>query len=246
MITQYRILGMTCEGCQTKIIHILGASKRVKNVMVDFPSGNVWIESESPLLLSELEELFSSYPQYTVAQPENVVSIPIQDTSISSQAWWVVYRPILLVFAYLIGISALISILYEESFMFFMQVFMSGFFLIFSFFKMLDLPAFAESYAAYDIIAKKWKVWGYFYAFIELALGIAYLFPDVSIIVHTVTLFIMSISIIGVVNSLLKKQKVRCACLGTVFNLPMSIVTVIENGIMIIMSAIMLVKGTLL
>ena len=58
--------------------------------------------------------------------------------------------------------------------MHFMQVFMAGFFLTFSFFKMLDLKGFAESYSMYDIVAKKVKLWGFIYAFVELALGIAY------------------------------------------------------------------------
>jgi len=51
----------------------------------------------------------------------------------------------------------------------------------------------------------------------------------------------MTISIIGVLQSVLNKQKIQCACLGAVFNLPMSTVTIIEDGIMILMSAVMLV-----
>jgi hypothetical protein len=54
------------------------------------------------------------------------------------------------------------------------------------------------------------------------------------------TLLIMSLSLAGVVQSLLSGNRVRCACLGDVFNLPMSTVTVLEDGLMIGMSAIML------
>jgi hypothetical protein len=50
----------------------------------------------------------------------------------------------------------------------------------------------------------------------------------------------MSVSLVGVVQSVLNKQKIRCACLGTVFNLPMSTVTIIEDSLMIAMSAGML------
>jgi hypothetical protein len=50
--------------------------------------------------------------------------------------------------------------------MHFMQIFMAGFFLTFSFFKLLNLKGFAESYAMYDVIAKRIPVWGYIYAFI--------------------------------------------------------------------------------
>jgi hypothetical protein len=39
----------------------------------------------------------------------------------------------------------------------------------------------------------------------------------------------------------LNKRKIRCACLGAVFNLPMSTITIIEDGLMILMSLTMLI-----
>jgi len=43
-------------------------------------------------------------------------------------------------------------------------------------------------------------------------------------------------SIIGVLQSVLNKTKIQCACLGSVFKLPMSSVTMFEDGLMIVMS----------
>ena len=51
----------------------------------------------------------------------------------------------------------------------------------------------------------------------------------------------MSVSIIGVLQTVLNKQKIKCACLGDVFNLPMSEVTIIEDGLMIVMSLSMVI-----
>ena len=51
----------------------------------------------------------------------------------------------------------------------------------------------------------------------------------------------MSISIVGVLKSVLNKQNIQCACLGAVFNLPMSTITIIEDALMIVMSATMLI-----
>ena len=118
--------------------------------------------------------------------------------------------------------------------------FMAGFFLTFSFFKMLDLKGFAESYSMYDIVAKKVKAYGFMYAFIELGLGIAYATNFQPLVTNVVTLIVMTVSIIGVLQSVLNKRKIQCACLGAVFNLPMSTVTIIEDALMIAMSAIML------
>jgi hypothetical protein len=123
-----------------------------------------------------------------------------------------------------------------------MQNFMAGFFLVFSFFKLLNLKGFAESYSTYDIIAKKWLGWGYFYAFIELGLGIAYVLRFNLIATHAITFTVMSISIVGVLQSVVNKRKITCACLGAVFNLPMSTVTIIEDALMIVMSGGMLIS----
>jgi hypothetical protein len=117
---------------------------------------------------------------------------------------------------------------------------MAGFFLVFSFFKLLDLKGFADSYSTYDIVARNWKGWGYVYVFIELALGLAFLTGFNPFLTNAITLVVMTISIIGVLQSVLNKRKIKCACLGTVFNLPMSTITIIEDALMILMSGIMI------
>ena len=121
-----------------------------------------------------------------------------------------------------------------------MRHFMAGFFLVFSFFKLLNLKGFAESYVMYDVLAKKLPVWAYAYAFVELGLGIANVVDFNPIVTNSITLVVMSVSIVGVLQSVLNKKKIQCACLGAVFNLPMSTVTIIEDALMIAMSGTML------
>ena len=122
----------------------------------------------------------------------------------------------------------------------FMPNFMAGFFLIFSFFKLLDLAGFASSYAMYDLLAKRVYNYGFIYPFIELGLGIAYLIKPNSLLVNSITLIVMVFSSFGVILAVMNKQKIRCACLGAVFNLPMSTVTIIEDLLMATMAAWML------
>ncbi len=50
----------------------------------------------------------------------------------------------------------------------------------------------------------------------------------------------MSIGSVGVLRSLMQKRKIQCACLGTVFELPMTTVTLVENVGMAVMAAMML------
>ena len=120
---------------------------------------------------------------------------------------------------------------------------MAGFFLVFGAFKLLDVPAFAASYARYDVIAKSFKPWGYLYPFVELGLGFAFLFWYQMHAAAWLALGLSLIGAIGVVQSVLRKETIQCACLGTVFNLPMSTVTIVENLGMAVMAAWMLYFG---
>jgi hypothetical protein len=121
-----------------------------------------------------------------------------------------------------------------------MRHFMAGFFLVFSFFKLLNVTAFADAYMTYDVVAKRARWYGLAYPFIELLLGLAYFVNFQPMVTNVVTLVVMGVGTIGVVESLLNKRKIRCACLGTVFNLPMSVVTLVEDTLMVAMALAML------
>ena len=87
-----------------------------------------------------------------------------------------------------------------------------------------------------------WHAWGYVYAFIELFLGIAFLTGFNPILTNTITFTAMTVSIIGVLQSVLNKRKIKCACLGDFFNLPMSSITIFEDALMMGMSGTMLLS----
>jgi hypothetical protein len=123
-----------------------------------------------------------------------------------------------------------------------MRYFMAGFFLVFAFFKLLDVRAFATAYAGYDLLAARWKGWGLVYPFVELALGMAYLANYNPVLTSWVTIIVMGFSAIGVVRAVLSKTQIQCACLGTVFKLPMSTVTIVEDVGMVLMAAGMQTK----
>lgn len=118
--------------------------------------------------------------------------------------------------------------------------FMAGFFLVFSGFKMLDLPGFVKGYQKYDLLAKLLPAYGYLYAFAELGLGVAYAKGITDPLLHQITLGLMLFSGLGVVVATIKKLDVRCACLGTLINVPLTYVTVVEDFGMAAMAAWML------
>ena len=172
------------------------------------------------------------------AAPDNIAN---QDTKVS---WLTTYSPLLLILAYVLGGSVLVqiggggpgSVTLDET----MRYFMAGFFLVFSFFKLLDISAFADAYSGYDLLAKRWRGWALLYPFVELALGVAYLANFSPVATYWVTIIVMGFSAIGVVQAVLNKRSIECACLGTVFKLPMTIVTIVEDLGMVAMAAWML------
>ncbi len=146
------------------------------------------------------------------------------------------YQPLLLVLGYIL-LGTIISQQNGFALLDASRVFMGLFFLVFSFFKLLDLSAFAKAYRSYDIPTKRIPAWGYLYPFVELGLGIAYLTHFAPKATNWVALTVMSVSLVGVVQAVASQTKIKCACLGTGFNLPMSTVTIIEDATMVLMAA---------
>lgn len=233
MTHTYKVTGMTCGSCEAKVKSSLLMLPNVTEVEVSKEKQSATITMDKHIALSTFQNALDK--KYSITAMEH------NETAEQAKSWLATYKPILLIFGYITTIT-IIAATHQNTFhwMQAMNIFMAGFFLTFSFFKMLDINGFAESYSMYDIVAKKVKAWGYVYAFVELGLGIAYATNFQPLVTNIVTLVVMSISIIGVLQSVFNKRKIQCACLGAVFNLPMSTVTIIEDALMIIMSAIMI------
>ncbi len=240
MTHTYNITGMTCNGCVSKAKSALLKMGDITSADVQLPAPQATITMQKHIPVAVLQDALSKVSNYTITEADG--GMHHAATTGEDASWLATYKPILIIGAYITGITLLPAgtrggFTWESR----MQNFMAGFFLVFSFFKLLNLKAFAESYAMYDVIAKRWQGWGYMYAFVELALGIAFLLKTNPFITNAVTFVVMSVSIIGVLQSVLNKRKIQCACLGAVFNLPMSTVTIIEDALMIAMSGLMVI-----
>ena len=229
---------MTCNGCVAKVKSELLKMGDITEANVQLAAPQATITMQQHISTAALQGTIAKAGNYKIS---DLPSAPEKPAIVEPDSFLETYKPILLIFAYIIGITGIIEFtrggfIWEN----WMTNFMAGFFLVFSFFKLLNIKGFAESYAMYDIVAKKWNGWGYVYALVELALGIAFLTKFNLLLTNMATFIIMGISIIGVIQSVLNKRKIQCACLGAVFNLPMSTVTIIEDGVMIVMSAVMI------
>jgi len=121
-----------------------------------------------------------------------------------------------------------------------MMLFMAYFFFVFGLFKAVNLKNFAEAYATYDVLAMKSKTYAYLYPFIEIGLGIMYFLYVGGVYRDLFTFVIMSIGTYGVWKTLNTKEEIPCACLGMVFHVPMTKVTLFENVFMALMALYMI------
>ena len=234
MTHQYQITGMTCSSCEAKVKGALMTIENVTNVEVSKETNSATITMDKHIALSDFQKALDH--KYQIA------AINHNEIEEQAKSWFETYKPILLIFFYISLVTILIQNKNEHfNVMEAMQHFMAGFFLVFSFFKLLNLKGFAESYVMYDVIAKRIPIWAYLYAFTELLLGVAFLTGFNPLITNSITFLVMSVSIIGVLQSVLNKKKIQCACLGAIFNLPMSTVTIIEDALMIVMSGLMII-----
>jgi len=217
---------MNCESCVAQVKPAFLANKISEGLKFDMKSPEKTVE-------------FMGTP----AQKNKAIALLKQhgydahEASLDNKNFFTTYKPLILIGLFITGITALIEIRVGNfDFMRAMNSFMGGFFLFFSFFKLLNLRGFADAFSTYDIIAKKSRFYAFVYPFIELFLGIAFVLNIFPIIINIITLIIMIVGNIGVLQVLRKKQTIQCACLGTIFQLPMTKVTLFENSLMICMA----------
>lgn len=148
--------------------------------------------------------------------------------------------PLLSIFALivvLVGVTSFVQM--DFSGMNMMMLLMGYFFVVFGLFKLINLKNFAEAYMTYDIIAIKSKIYAYAYPFIEVGLGVTYFLYFGGVYRDLFTFIIMAVGTYGVWKVLKNKEQIPCACLGMVFHVPMTRVTLFENLFMALMALYM-------
>lgn len=241
MTHQYEIKGMTCGSCVARVKNELLKLGDVSSAEVQLQSPQAVITMSKHIPVNTLQQAVGKAGGYIISEAGHHAGSHTMENTVSEGSGDS-YYPIVLIFGYITGITLLIQ-LAQGSFnwMQWMSHFMAGFFIVFSFFKLLNLKGFTEGYSSYDIIAKAIPGWAFIYPFVELTLGILFLIGLYPLGTNIATFIVMGIGSIGVIQSLLKKTPFQCACLGTIIQLPLSKVTLFEDLLMVVMSAIMIV-----
>lgn len=149
--------------------------------------------------------------------------------------------PLLYVFLVILGLSSIRQIAAGINPMMFMMDFMGIFFIVFGLLKLVDLRGFVDGFQVYDFIAKRFRLYGYSYPFIEIAIGALYLLGIMFLWQNILVLILTSIGIYTAYKSINHEDQIRCVCLGTLFDLPMTWVTFFENALMLLMVIFMII-----
>jgi len=230
------VTGMTCTSCVARVEGALTAVSGVEHVHVDLKQGTAMVSGDDVLTLGALV-------QALIGEGYGVTSEAVAEAEVSTDASTITsaasFAPLLVAVA-LIGAGSLASGGADG----FMARFMGGFFLVFGGLKLLDLRGFVSAYAMYDLLAARVNAYGWVYPFLEVGLGLAYLGMPGEASLHLATLGLMAFSSVGVILALTRGEKLKCACMGTAFNLPMTTVTVVEDLGMAAMAAAMWLQSS--
>jgi len=234
----FSIQGMTCNGCRTHVEQQLNKLPEVERVVVSLEDHTAKITSNHQWTAEQIAAVLPE--KYTVKIKTDRAAIPTATVSEAVSEWRQLF-PLFLIFGYL-TMAAMLMNINPWSGGGFMLDFMGLFYIVFGFFKFLDLKGFPASFSMYDPIAKRVPLYGWIYPFLETALGLMFLLRWQIPVALFTTIFILGVTTIGVVKSLLDKQQIQCACLGTALKLPMTKATLIENAVMLVMAVWMLMS----
>lgn len=235
----YSIAGMTCTNCVASVVAELSKIEGVTHVAVSLEKGEAEIEMERHIPLGMLQTALSK--KYSISEKRGGATDAMVD-SVTEKSKLQQLKPLLLIFLYLSAAAFLLHIKNWNT-VEAMLDFMGLFYIVFSFFKLLDLKGFPESFRMYDPLAKLIPAYAWAYPFIELGLGLLLLMRVQINAALCITVVVLGITTIGVSKTLWDKKSIRCACLGTALKLPMTEATFIENTIMLVMALTMLARN---
>ena len=228
-----QISGMTCEGCKSSVENKLSSLDGVDNVKVDLARGQAVIYSKNPVSLSLIKETLP--PKYSLVN-EADINLATHGDDVTIKASKIKQlKPLFIILGYIFIASILLNYKNWNSSNAMLD-FIGLFYIVFSFFKIIDIKGFSMSFRMYDPLAKQAPIYGYIYPFIEVILGMMFLIRVEVNIALILTVIVLGITTIGVTQTLINKRSIKCACLGTTLNLPMTEATLIENALMIIMA----------
>jgi copper chaperone CopZ len=154
-VQKYRT-NLNCGSCVAAVKPHLDNDRSIRSWSVDTADPNKVLTVEGENLSKSVIERHVADAGFKVLGEIAASAPPVID---ERKSFLRTYHPLLLVLGYLVGIVALVEITAGSfEWMRAMGNFMGGFFLAFSFFKLLDLSGFVDSFQTYDVLARPVRV----------------------------------------------------------------------------------------
>ncbi|MBY0475510.1 MAG: glutaredoxin [Nitrosomonas sp.] len=109
--------------------------------------------------------------------------------------------------------------------------------------KLQDIESFSTMFLNYDLLARKWVLYGYLYPFGEALAGILMISGALVWLSSPIALFIGTVGAISVLKAVyIDKRELKCACVGGSSKVPLGFVSLTENLMMMAMGIWMWIK----
>ena len=203
----YNLTGMTCNNCIATVMDKLTKAPGIENVEINLKRGEALINMKHHITTETLQGALPE--KYTIAEKKerNVFeSGPIAPEAAKTELQQLF--TLFLIIGYITVASILLNV-DEWGTHNFMFDFMGLFYIVFSFFKMLDLKGFPGSFAMYDPVAKRIPFYGKIYPFLETALGLMFLMRFQLGVALALTVVILCLTTFGVAKILLNKKSIN-------------------------------------
>lgn len=238
----YTIDGMHCSGCAAKVAGALTTVSGVRAVDVRLEDGRVKIDANRSLDTAELQMALSGSGAFKVSRLLSDEGAPVARTPVEgrlSRVW-----PLIAMLTS-VGLFALIKntpVAFSAHWWHSAMLdYMAGFFLLFGMLKIFNLRQFAKMFGQYDPLAAAIPGWALVYPFVEIALGSAFLLRSAVDFANVAVVVLLGVGMVGIWRKLNANEELSCACLGGVFDVPITRLTLAENGAMVGMAAAMLI-----
>ncbi|MCR9259460.1 MAG: glutaredoxin [Pseudomonadaceae bacterium] len=110
--------------------------------------------------------------------------------------------------------------------------------------KLQDIESFSTMFLNYDLLARRYVRYGYFYPFAETFAGVLMIGGVLTWFSVPLALFIGTIGAASVFKAVyVDKREIKCACVGGNSNVPLGFVSLTENLMMITMAIWMWAKA---
>ncbi|MCR8826941.1 MauE/DoxX family redox-associated membrane protein [Pseudosulfitobacter koreensis] len=155
------------------------------------------------------------------------------------------YRPVLVIFAISFLIALAIAINVHGTLLHWRVIpwFVATAMTILALQKLQDVEQFSTMFLNYDLLARRWVPYAYFYPYAEATAGVLMLAGVALWLAAPLALFVGTVGAVSVFKAVyIDKRELKCACTGGNDNVPLGFISLSENLAMAGMGTWMLIR----